>query len=608
MDRRDFLVTSTALLSMSTLPLLTRCQDRGKRKPNVVLIMTDDQGYGDMHCHGHPRLKTPNLDKLHAQSIRFTNFHVDPYCAPTRAALMTGRYALRTGVWHTYGGRNWLFEDETLMPEIFKMNGYTTGHFGKWHLGDNYPFAAHFRGFDVSFTLGSCGLGATDDYWGNDRFDDTYFLNGEPVKTTGFGTDNFVDHCLKFIEENRDKPFFVYLAPNIVHRPWNIPYEYRLRYDPEQIKSSEIVAYSSSDMARFYGTIDKIDEQVGRVIDYLDREQLADDTILLFLTDNGTVSSEYNAGMRGRKGSPYEGGHRVPLFIRWPNGGLRQGMDISDLTAHIDLLPTLMDLCDLKVDREPVFDGKNLAPLLQDDVVQWANERAYITQMAQNVPGYHITPPKWGLSAVLTQQWRLVNKNELYDIQKDPGQEHDISAQNPEVVKQLQEMYEAYWADILPRTKHLARVIIGHPEQATTVLSLTNLTPVAGGNAVWSQISAATWDEIEGIWPLKVQKAGMYAFELRRWPRELDLPINAFEDIEKTNLWPEFKSGSTQINPVQAGLSIGDTTISEKINADEKAVEITVELTEGDVDLKTWFADKNGTSRSAYWVYIRPMT
>ncbi len=235
-------------------------------------------------------LQTPNMDRIAQEGVRFTNFHVDPYCAPTRAALMTGRYALRTGVWHTYGGRNWLFEDETTMAEIFKENGYATAHFGKWHLGDNYPFAPHFRGFDVSLALGNSGIGAADDYWNNDRFDDTYFLNGKPLKTSGFGTDLFVDHALDFINKNKKGPFFVYLAMNIVHRPWNIPPEYVQKYDPSQKNPAEVVPYRNSDMARFYGTIDKIDEQIGRVLDYLDDQHLSENTIVIFLTDNGTVS------------------------------------------------------------------------------------------------------------------------------------------------------------------------------------------------------------------------------------------------------------------------------------------------------------------------------
>lgn len=219
-------ITAFSAFSITGASLSAPCL--AQEKPNVVIILTDDQGYGDMSCNGHPTLKTPNLDRLYSEGIHFTDFHVSPYCSPTRASLLTGRDFRRVGVWHTYGGRDWLNEEETTIADIFKFNGYATGHFGKWHLGDNYPFAPHFRGFDTSFMLGNSGLGATDGYWDNDRFNDTYSLNGKPVKTNGFGDDAFVDHALEFIEKHKDRPFFVYLATNTPHQPWNIPSKYRI--------------------------------------------------------------------------------------------------------------------------------------------------------------------------------------------------------------------------------------------------------------------------------------------------------------------------------------------------------------------------------------------
>lgn len=582
------------------------CTRPSASHPNVILIMTDDQGYGDMSCNGHPVLKTPNLDRLAKEGVRFSDFHVDPYCAPTRAALMTGHYALRTGVWHTYGGRNWMSENEVTMAEIFKANNYATAHFGKWHLGDNYPFAPHFRGFDVSFALGNSGLGAADDFWNNDRFDDTYFLNGEPLKTEGFGTDRFVDHALDFIGNNKSRPFFVYLALNIVHRPWNIPPQYVQKFDPSQIDPPLTVPYHDSDMARFYGTIDKIDEQVGRVFNYLDTNHLAENTIVIFLTDNGTVSLEYNAGMRGRKASPYEGGHRVPLFIRWPAGNLPAGMAIGQLTAHLDLLPTLIDLCDLKLPGQITFDGFSLKPLLYNNLAEWPEDRTYITQMAQSVPGgYHVSAPKWGKAAVLSGKWRLINKEELYDIRLDPGQVNDIAVQNPEMVTKLQNAYEKYWSDILPFTEKTARVIIGHPAQPVTHLSLTGLTPPQGQPAEWSQAEAAEGCSINGIWPLLIASAGAYEFELRRWPREVNQPINAFKSLGSHVPMVKFKKDGVQINPVKARVKIGSEMKTKVIDASKKAVSFIFDLVQGPADLQTWFIDADGSERTAYWVYIQ---
>jgi arylsulfatase A-like enzyme len=602
MEKRFFFYS---VLVISLLAMMG-CIQEETVPPNVILIMTDDQGYGDMSCHGHPKLQTPNIDKISKEGVSFSNFHVDPYCAPTRAALMTGRYALRTGVWHTYGGRNWLFEDETTMAEIFKANGYATGHFGKWHLGDNYPFAPQFRGFDVSFALGNSGLGASDDYWNNDRFDDTYFLNGEPVKTKGFGTDRFVDEALDFIKENKEGPFFVYLAMNIVHRPWNIPPEYVQKYDSSQKDPPLVLPYMNSDMARFYGTIDKIDEQIGRVLNYLDDHHLVNNTIVIFLTDNGTVSAEYNAGMRGRKGSPYEGGHRVPLFIRWPKGKLLAGQTVNQLTAHLDLLPTLIGLCGLHSPKDITFDGLSLEPLLREGNPAWPQDRIYITQMAQSVPGgYHVAPPKWGNSAVLSQKWRLVDKDELYDIQKDPGQEDNIAPQYPAIVKKLQDRYEKYWTDIWPYTEKIARISIGHPAQPLTKLSLAGLTPPQGQRTEWSQDGAAQAPEIIGKWPIYVAIQGKYEFELRRWPRELNQPINAFKNLGSQSPIREYKKDAVQITPVKARIKIGNDDMTRAIDPGKVAVIFTVELNQGPADLYTWFIDANGTARSAYWIYIK---
>lgn len=572
--------------------------------PNVIIFMTDDQGYADMSCNGHPTLKTPNLDLLSISGAQFSDFHVSPYCAPTRASLMTGRDFRRTGVWHTYGGRNWLNEEETTIADVFKFNNYATGHFGKWHLGDNYPFAPHFRGFDTSFMLGNSGMGATDGYWGNDRFDDTYFLNGKAVKTDGFGTDIFVDRALEFIDQHKDQPFFVYLATNIPHRPWNIPSEYRVKYNHESTDTSEVVPYSHSDMARFYGSIDKIDEQVGRVLTYLERENLDKSTIVIFLTDNGTVSLEYNAGMRGRKGSPYEGGHRVPLFIRWPDGKIKAGKNIEALTAHIDIAPTLIELCNLKTEKRLAFDGQSLAPLLYDDLSSWNNDRSYFTQMSQNVPGgYHVAAPKSGNTVVCKQKWRLVN-DELYDLRSDSGQNMNLVDSYPEIFRELKDIQEKLWEDVQPFTERIARVHIGNPKQPITVLSLSGITPSQGQPAEWSMAGAIDARKINGKWPLFIEQSGKYEIELRRWPKETDQAINKFVGMGGRVPMKEFKKDAVQISPDSARVKIGDINISKKMNSAEKSVKFEVTLEPGNADLQTWFIDQDGTRRSAYWVYV----
>ena len=298
--------------------------------------------------------------RLYGQSVRLTDFHVGPTCAPTRAALMTGRYCNRTGVWHTVMGRSLLRRDEVTMADVFAAGGYRTGIFGKWHLGDNYPFRPQDRGFQEVLVHGGGGVGQTPDYWGNDYFDDTYWHNGKPEKQAGYCTDVWFDGALRFIEANRDRPFFAYIATNAPHSPFNVAEQYSGPYMGKSVPN-----------ANFYGMIANIDENMGRLLGKLKALGLEENTILIFMTDNGTAAGfqagkGFNAGMRGTKGSEYDGGHRVPCFLRWPAGGLGGGKDVSRLTAHIDLLPTLIELCGLPQPAGVKFDGASLAPLLRD--------------------------------------------------------------------------------------------------------------------------------------------------------------------------------------------------------------------------------------------------
>ncbi len=250
-------------------------------RPNVILVMTDDQGYGDLGCHGNQVIKTPNLDKLHAQSTRLTNFHVSPTCAPTRAALMTGRYANATGVWHTIMGRSMIRENEVTLGKILGDGGYATGMFGKWHLGDNYPFRPEDRGFTEVLRHGGGGVGQTPDYWDNAYFDGSYFHNKKPVPVEGFCTDVFFDYAKKFIEKQAeaDKPFLAYISMNAPHGPMHAPPEYSKPYGDLGVNT-----------ANFFGMIANIDDNVGSLRTWLANKGLADNTIFIFTTDNGTVT------------------------------------------------------------------------------------------------------------------------------------------------------------------------------------------------------------------------------------------------------------------------------------------------------------------------------
>jgi arylsulfatase A-like enzyme len=360
-------------------------------RPNVIIIMTDDQGYGDMSCHGNPWLQTPNIDELYNESTRLTDFHVDPTCSPTRAALMTGRYATRTGVWLTYMGRHYLRQDEITMADIFRNKGYRTAIFGKWHLGDNYPYRPEDRGFETSLVHGGGVVGEAPDYWGNDYYDDTYLRNGKEEKAEGYCTDVWFREATRFAKSVGDHPFFLYIPTNAPHNPFNVPGRYTEAYEGREDIPGQ--------RARFYGMIASIDENLGRFKRMLKEEGLLEHTILIFLTDNGTAggfsgSEGFNAGMRARKASAFEGGHRAACFIRWPGGGIREGRDLDALTAHLDLMPTLASLCKLDLPEDHSFDGMDLSGyLLGENRDDWPERTLFVHHQGRFGQRYKMTGP-----------------------------------------------------------------------------------------------------------------------------------------------------------------------------------------------------------------------
>jgi len=580
-SRREFLrKVGAAVASTGVLSILPNFVGTGRagtsrtKHANVVLVMTDDQGYGDLHCHGNDVIVTPNLDKLHTQSIRFTDFHVDPTCSPTRSALMTGHYSTRTGVWHTIMGRSLLGKHETTVADIFSSTGYKTGIFGKWHLGDNYPFRPQDRGFQEVLIHGGGGVGQGPDYWGNDYFDDTYFHNGKPKKFEGYCTDIWFGEAMKFIEANKNRPFFCYIPTNAPHGPYNVADKYSKPYRDKGVDSRQ---------ANFYGMITNIDENMGRLMRRLRELDLEDNTILIFMTDNGT-SGSYTGGMRGRKGSEYEGGHRVPFFIRWPGGGLDGPGDVDRLSAHIDVLPTLIELCGLEKPKALNFDGTSLARLLKGDVNAWPDRTLMVhSQRIEN-------PEKWRKSAVMTQRWRLINGKELYDIQADPAQKKDVAGENPEVVKELRGFYEKLWADFSERFDEYCRIVIGSDKQnPTRLMSHDWHTP----RVPWNQGAIRNAMQANGFWAVEIDRDGTYEFGLRRWPKEVNAPINAAVDGGKT------------IQVASARIKVADVDQSKPVNPDAKQVTFKIDLKAGKTKLQTWFTDDKGVSRGAYYVYAR---
>jgi arylsulfatase A-like enzyme len=578
-SRREFLKSvGTAAASMGVLSALPRYAGAGqagtnlRKRPNVVLVMTDDQGYGDLGCHGNDLIVTPNLDKLHAESIRLTDFHVDPTCSPTRSALMTGHYSTRTGVWHTIMGRSLLGNHEKTVADIFSSSGYKTGIFGKWHLGDNYPFRPQDRGFQEVLIHGGGGVGQGPDYWGNDYFDDTYLQNGKPKKFEGYCTDIWFGEAMKFIEANKKRPFFCYIPTNAPHGPYNVADEYSKPYRDKGVNDRQ---------ANFYGMITNIDENMGRLMRRLRELDLEDNTILIFMTDNGT-SGSYSGGMRGRKGSEYEGGHRVPFFIRWPAGGLDGPGDVDRLSAHIDVLPTLIELCGLEKPAGLKFDGASLVKLLKDRV----SKRPDRTLMVHSQRIEH--PQKWRKSAVMTQRWRLVNGKELYDIQADPLQQNDVAGTNPQVVRKLRSFYDKLWADLSEGFDDYCRIIIGSDGQnPTRLMSHDWHTP----RVPWNQGAIRNGMRSNGFWAVEIDRDGTYEFALRRWPKETNAAIGAAVD------------GGKAIQVASARLKVGDVDQTKQVNPEAAEVTFKVTLRAGKTKLQTWFTDDSGVSRGAYYVY-----
>ena len=345
-------------------------------RPNIVIVLTDDQGKNDIGAEGNPHIITPNIDAFYHDSVRLSNFHVSTTCAPTRGALMTGRHSNRINVPHTVKGRSQVFHDEIMLPQVLQENGYATGHFGKWHLGDNYPFRPEDRGFQEVVRLGAGGVSQGPDFWGNDNFDDTYWKNSVPTKYQGYSTDIFFDEALSFIEKNKHRPFFAYISTNAPHTPWTVPEKFVDLYEGNDAVHKEI--------KKFYGMITNIDDNFGRLQQKLKELNILDNTIVIFMTDNGTVAGHhvYDAGMRGNKGQITEGGHRVPFYLQWHNKSLNGGRDVKELTAHFDLLPTLVDLLDLKFTPVKLLDGKSIKPLLLGNKQDWPNRTTFIRHAA----------------------------------------------------------------------------------------------------------------------------------------------------------------------------------------------------------------------------------
>jgi arylsulfatase A-like enzyme len=474
-------------------------------RPNVILVMTDDQGFGDVGVHGNPSIKTPNLDRFAREGVELTRFYSNPVCSPTRASLMTGRYYYRTGVLHTYRGGALMHGDEVTVAELLGRGGYRTGIFGKWHLGDNYPMRPQDQGFQECLVHRSGGISQPPDT-AVGYFDPDLWHNGRRIQAKGYCTDVFFDAASRFIEENRSRPFFVYLTPNAPHDPLQVDPRYSGPYRQMGLDDAT---------AKVYGMVQNIDENFGRLLERLEKLGLRRETLVIFMTDNGPQRERFNSGMRGRKATPYQGGIRVPFFLQWP-ARIEGRREVDRVAAHIDVLPTLLEACGARVPAQLELDGVSLLPLLTGAVAPqaWPDRTLYF-QVHRG-----LEPKRYQNASAVTQRHTLVaypdtfNRDdlttspehpvlELYELQPGAVESRNLAAERPDLVETLRRGYDD-WFSAMQRTRAFRPGVIhiGSAREDPTTLCV---------------VQDAAWRKEQPIgWQVHVERSGRYRIAVRR--------------------------------------------------------------------------------------------
>ncbi|MCL3781142.1 hypothetical protein EMN47_12200 [Prolixibacteraceae bacterium JC049] len=461
------------------------------KKPNVVFILTDDQGYGDFSCMGNPYLKTPNMDQLKSDGVVFNNFHVSAVCAPTRASIMTGRYNYRTGVSGVNKSKVNMYADEHTMAEYLKEAGYNTGLFGKWHLGYNYPMRAIDQGFDVAYMWDEMQFFRTDPVMEENGTNKTY--------KNRFLTDVIFEKAIDYVEEQatQNKPFFAYVAtflPHTHHDGSQVPEEYMRRFD----KYDELSWHTRQS----YAMIEKVDEQLGLLMKTIKELGMEDNTIFIFATDNGPASCypgqnrdcqiRYRCGLRGMKGSPYEGGIKVPLFVKW-KGHFDGNLEVDKFTAHVDLLPTVMDILDVPLKKDKVMDGRSLLPFIEKQEVAWENSYFYHLHMED----MNIRKNMWKKGTMVSGDYKIVEGKELFNITKDPFELNNLAKEMPQKLLQMRDEYKARLEEYLSERKGVRQPnILGSQKQPLVNMFYFEIVPEKKG------------------WPVDVQKSGPYKLSI----------------------------------------------------------------------------------------------
>jgi len=554
-------------------------------KPNVLIVLTDDQGYGDFSCHGNPVLKTPNMDRLHSQSVRFTDFHVAPMCTPTRGQLMSGLDALHNRATSVTAGRAVLRRDLPTVADIFLASGYRTGIFGKWHLGDNYPYRPMDRGFQEAEYFLGWGLSSAPEF-DNDYFNGRYRDKGVVKRFDGYCTDFWFREAMNWMRARHEKrvPFFCYLPTNTPHGPAWVAEQYAAPYRKDKLP------------ANFFGMIANLDENLGKLEQFLQETGLRENTLVIFMTDNGGTAGVpvFNAGMRARKTQIYEGGHRVPCFVRWPAGGLRAPGDIDVPTQIQDILPSLIDLCALRKPPGARFDGASLAGLLKGAATSLP-DRMLVVQYGQILK-------KWD-SCVIWNRWRLVYGNELYDLKTDPGQAQDVSAQHPDVLGKMRDHYEKWWAGIEPTLRDFLPISLGSRHENPVALSSSDWQEVYCDNQ--KSVSEGAGGPRGAPWNVLVERDGEYEIALSRWPIEQGLALTAGRPEQKVTAGTLPAGKALPI--AGARLTIAGQELSKKTAAEDRTAVFRVRLKGGTkTQLHAWFQDAAGQDLcGAYYAYVK---
>ncbi len=542
-------------------------------KPNVVLIMTDNQGYFELGCKGNPYLETPNIDAFARSSVDFCNFHAENYCSPSRAALLTGRQPMRYGVHNTIGGVSILSPDETTLSDRLQSAGYRTGVFGKWHLGMSHPFHPANRGFDEVFVHGGGGIGQLEDYAGNNHVDAHFQHNGKWVKSSGFSTDVLFDQAMSFVESNKDSPFFCYIPTPATHFPVQAEAKALARIKQRGITSEQT-------NLSLLSMIETIDENVGRMLEHLDKLQLRENTLVIFMTDQGmrdrgAPKPVWPGSEREKElGGASEGRHRVFCMAQMP--GLTTAGENHALTCIQDICPTILEVCG--IDIPPGTDGRSLVPLLRG-AGKWHDDRVIVMQCPRARDR-----EKWKHAAIKMGPWRLVRGGRLYNIDADSHMENNLAAKHPAIVQKLNAAYEQFW-NSLPAESDLAlRHVLGADEAKSTLLCAMDWRE---GGAPWNSGALRDRYRGQGAWTVTVAQAGRYRFTLSRAMLETPMPLMA--DSAKVVLGPF--SASTE-------LSSTDTSCTIEIN-----------LQPGDYSLRSELAAKGEPkSWGANFVYVERLT